>query len=104
MGQTLSHYSSTIIGLYHNYKAQELPEADMAAAEPAENTPGASCDWGINQLFMQPHKNITTKLSLHGWRCGGKGMTCKEIGQKSGSIVRDGVLYFKGPMAQLYGH
>lgn len=44
LGQTISHYSSTIMGLNHNYKAQELPETDMAAAQPAENTPGANCD------------------------------------------------------------
>lgn len=38
MVHTISHYSGTIMGLYHNYKAQEKPETDTAAAEPAENT------------------------------------------------------------------
>lgn len=29
MGQTISHYSSTIIGLYQNDKARELPAASQ---------------------------------------------------------------------------
>lgn len=67
MGQTISHYSSTIIALYHNYKAQELPETDMAAAEPAENTPGASCDQteAPANCSRKCRKIEIIKLSLH---------------------------------------
>lgn len=44
MERTISQYSRAIICLYHSYKTPEVPDTDVTGAEPAENTPGTSCD------------------------------------------------------------